>query len=402
MNVKILPSVAKGEINAPPSKSVAHRLLICAALSDGVSEISDLGFNDDITATTECLKSIGADIEISSNKATVKGIDFSTVHKSLELNCNESGSTLRFLIPISTIFSEKTYFCGSERLISRPQSVYKELFEKQGCLFQKTPERLETGGRLKSGVFEVAGDVSSQFLTGLFFALPLLDGDSEIRLTTPLESAPYVDITIDVLSKFGVVIERKSSRCFYIKGNQKYLPQNLSVEGDWSNGAFLDAFNLLGGNVSVNKLNDKSFQGDKIYKEYFEKLQNGSPEFDISDCPDLGPILIASAVICNGARLLGTKRLKIKESDRGEAMQKELSKFGVNIILNENEIVIPDCEIFSPQEEIDCHNDHRIAMSFSVLCSKTGGVLKNAQCVNKSYPEFFDDIKMLGIQYKII
>lgn len=402
MNVKILPSVANGEINAPPSKSIAHRLLICAALSDGISEISNLGFNDDIIATIECLKSIGANIEIIDNKAIVKGVAFSDMHKSLELNCNESGSTLRFLIPISTILSEKTFFYGSERLISRPQSVYKELFEKQGCLFQKTSERLETAGKLKSGVLEIAGNVSSQFLTGLFLALPLLDGDSEIRLTTPLESAPYVDITIDVLSKFGVIIEKKSSHCFYIKGNQKYLPQNLSVEGDWSNGAFLDAFNLLGGNVKVNNLNTKSFQGDKIYRAYFEKLQNGSPELDISDCPDLGPVLIASAVICNGAKLTGTKRLEIKESDRGEAMKKELSKFGVNIILNENEIIIPDCELSCLHEEIDCHNDHRIAMTFAVLCSKTGGVLKKAQCVNKSYPEFFDDIKTLGIQYKII
>ncbi len=402
MNIKILPSVAKGEINAPPSKSVAHRLLICAALSNGVSEISDLDFNDDITATISCLKSFGAHIEINNNKAIVKGVDFSRVHKALELNCNESGSTLRFLIPVSTILSDSTFFYGSERLISRPQSVYKEIFEKQGCLLEVTSKRLKTGGKLESGVFEIAGDVSSQFLTGLFFSLPLLDGDSEIRLTTPLESAPYVDITIDVLSEFGVVIEKKSSQSFYIKGNQKYLPQSISVEGDWSNGAFLEAFNLLGGNVVVNGLYDESLQGDKVYREYFEKLQNGTPELDISDCPDLGPILITAAVICNGAKLIGTKRLKIKESDRGEAMKKELLKFGVDIIVNENEIIIPNCEPSYPQEKINCHNDHRIAMSFAVLCSKTGGILKDAQCVNKSYPEFFDDIKTLGIQYKII
>lgn len=402
MNIKILPSVANGEINVLPSKSVAHRLLICAALSDGVSEISDLDFNDDITATIACLKSFGANIEINNNKAIVKGIDFSRKHKALVLNCNESGSTLRFLIPVSTILSDSTFFYGSESLISRPQSVYKEIFEKQGCLFHVTSKRIKIDGKLKSGVFEIAGDISSQFLTGLFFSLPLLDGDSEIRLTTPLESAPYVDITIDVLSKFGVVIEKNSSQSFYIKGNQRYISQNISVEGDWSNAAFLDAFNLLGGNVVVNGLYDESLQGDKVYREYFEKLQNGTPELDISDCPDLGPILIASAVICNGARLIGTKRLKIKESDRGEAMKKELLKFGVDIIVDENEIIIPKSELSYPQEEIDCHNDHRIAMSLAVLCSKTGGILKDAQCVNKSYPEFFDDIKTLGMQYKII
>ena len=403
MNIEILPSVANGEIKAPPSKSVAHRLLICAALSDGVSVISDLDFNDDITATIECLKGFGAEINICGSVATIKGIDFSKALKNIRVNCNESGSTLRFLIPLSTLISDETLFCGSERLISRPQSVYKTVFDKQGCCLETASKTsIKASGKLKSGIFEMAGDVSSQFLTGLLFTLPLLDGDSEIRLTSHLESAPYVDITIDVLSKFGVKIEKTSSRTFYIKGNQTYKAKKLSVEGDWSNAAFLDAFNLLGGNVTVNGVSRSSFQGDKIYRECFKILRKCSHTIDISDCPDLGPVLITAAVMCNGGKLIGTKRLKIKESDRGASMQKELTKFGVNIIVNDDEIIIPDCELSPPIEEIDCHNDHRIAMSFAVLCSKTGGVLKNAQCVNKSYPRFFDDIKTLGIQYKII
>ena len=403
MNIEILPSVAKGEIKAPPSKSVAHRLLICAALSDGVSVISDLDFNDDITATIECLKGFGAEINISGSVATVKGIDFSKKLKNVRVNCNESGSTLRFLIPLSTLVSEQTLFWGTERLISRPQSVYKAIFDEQGCCLETASKTsLKTSGKLKSGVFEMAGDVSSQFLTGLLFTLPLLNGDSEIRLTSELESAPYVDITIDVLSKFGVKIEKISPQSFYIKGNQTYEARELSVEGDWSNAAFLDAFNLLGGSGFVDGLSKRSLQGDKVYRDCFKMLKTKSYVLDISDCPDLGPILITAAAICNGGKLIGTKRLKIKESDRGASMQAELSKFGVNIIVNDDEIIIPDCEISPPTEEIDCHNDHRIAMSFAVLCSKTGGVLKNAQCVNKSYPRFFDDIKTLGIQYKII
>lgn len=401
MNVTIKPSVAIGEINAPPSKSCAHRLLICAALSKGKSVIDNIGFNDDIIATISCLKELGATIEIENNKATIYGIENNDHKEHINLFCNESGSTLRFLIPLSLLFSKTAFFSGSQRLLERPQSVYEELFDEMGCYHKNTGKTLEAGGALKSGLYKIRGDVSSQFLTGLLFALPLLDGDSELVLTTPLQSSPYVDITIDVLSRFGVEINR-SNKGFYIKGNQKYLPQSTSVEGDWSNSAFLDAFNLIGGNVKVNGMNEKSCQGDKAYSEFFEELKAGTPTIDITDCPDLGPVLIACASLCNGAKLTGTKRLKIKESDRAEAMKAELSKFDVEIIVNDGEIVIPYAQIKTPTESLNCHNDHRIAMSLAILCSKVGGTLENAQCVSKSYPEFFDDIKALGIKYDII
>lgn len=400
MNVTIKPSVAIGEINAPPSKSCAYRLLICAALSKGKSVIDNIGTNDDIIATISCLKDLGAKIEIEGNKAIVYGIDSKGREEHISLFCNESGSTLRFLIPLSLLFSKTAFFSGSQRLLERPQSVYEELFGEMGCYLKKTEKCLEAGGELKSGAYKIRGDVSSQFLTGLFFTLPLLEGDSQIILTTPLQSAPYVDITIDVLSRFGVDI-KKTDNCFYIKGNQKYLPQSTSVEGDWSSSAFLDAFNLVGGKVNVKGMNEESCQGDKAYIQFFEELKAGTPTLDITDCPDLGPVLMACATLCNGARLIGTKRLKIKESDRAEAMKAELSKFGVKIIVNEDEIIIPESEIKAPTLSLNCHNDHRIAMSLAILCSKVGGTLENAQCVNKSYPEFFDDIKTLGIQYDI-
>lgn len=402
MNIKIMPSVASGKINAPPSKSCAHRLLICAALAKGKSVIDNIGTNDDIIATASCLKDLGAKIEIRDKKAIVYGIENICKADKINLFCNESGSTLRFLIPLSLIFSDEVYFSGSERLLERPQSVYEELFKEKCCCFLRKEEKcLVAGGELKSGVYKIRGDISSQFLTGLLFTLPLLDGDSEIILTTPLQSAPYVDITIDVLSDFGISVEKKENG-FYIKGNQQYKPQKLSVEGDWSNSAFLEAFNLIGGNVVLDGMNEESYQGDKVYRQFFNELKNGTPILDITDCPDLGPVLIACAALCNGATLTGTKRLKIKESDRGTAMQTELSKFGVHIIVNEDEIIIPKSEIKAPKENLNCHNDHRIAMSLAVMCSKVGGILENARCVNKSYPEFFDDIKTLGIQYDII
>lgn len=399
MNVEIFPSKATGEISAPPSKSYAHRLLICSALADGKSIIENIGTNEDIIATASCLKKLGADIEIIGTKAVVKGIKEAEKMRSLDLFCNESGSTLRFLIPLSLLFSENVCFTGKGKLMQRPQSVYEELFKEKNCSLYALENSLHASGELKSGVYKMRGDVSSQFITGLMFTLPLLLGDSEIVLTTPLESAPYIDITIDVLSLFGVKIEKRKNS-FFIKGSQKYIPQNLSVECDWSNSAFLEAFNLIGGDVKLSGMNCDSKQGDKVYREFYEEFSDTAPIVDISDCPDLGPILIACAVLKNGATLTGTRRLKIKESDRGEAMRTELKKFGVDIEVNDNNIIIPKSTLKKPEKVLSCHNDHRIAMALSVICSKTGGILHNAECVKKSYPEFFDDIKRLGIEFK--
>ncbi len=401
MKIKFTPSLAKGSVTPPSSKSYAHRLLVCAALSEGESVIENIGTNDDILATAECLNKMGAQITIDGTTATVNGISLGERADKLSLFCNESGSTLRFLIPLSLVLSKETSFIGKGRLMERPQTVYEELFETKGCSFEKTANDLVVKGVLHSGVYEVAGDVSSQFITGLLFALPLLQGDSEIRLTTPLQSAPYVDITIDVLSCFGIEIKRVCDT-FFIKGNQQYRTCNTICEGDWSNAAFLDGFNLVGGNVTLEKMNPHSKQGDRIYKDYFRLLCDGTPELDISQYPDLGPVLIACAVLKNGAKLKGTNRLKIKESDRGQVMAQELCKFGVNLQIGDDYIIIPRCELKAPFKNIDCHNDHRIAMSFSVLCSVTGGVLEGAECVNKSYPGFFNCIKELGIQYEII
>lgn len=400
MNATIKPSVASGTINAPPSKSCAHRMLICAALAKGESIINNTGTNQDIRATIFCLRNLGAIIHNGGGRAIVFGIKDDEKKENIDLFCGESGSTLRFLIPLTLAFSKNAAFHASPRLSERPQSVYEELFMEKGCSIKKENNSFLVNGELKSGIYKIRGDVSSQFITGLLFTLPLLDGDSEIVLTTPLQSAPYVDITIDILSKFGIDIE-KSEKGFYIKGNQKYLPQNISVEGDWSSAAFLEAFNLIGGNVVLEGMNEESFQGDKVYRKFFDELKNGTPTLDITDCPDLGPVLIACAALCNGATITGTKRLKIKESDRSTAMQTELAKFGVKIIVNEDEIIIPKTEMKAPEEILNCHNDHRIAMSLAIMCSKVGGTLENAHCVNKSYPEFFDDIKTLGINFEV-
>lgn len=401
MIAEVYKSKAEGEITARSSKSYMHRALIGASLSDGETLIENIAESEDITATIDCLKQFGARFEFIGNAVKVQGVSPDKKQKSLSLFANESGSTLRFLIPVSLLYCDNVEFTGSKRLLERPQTVYEELFPGKNCFIKKNEDSIAVGGSLTGGVFECRGDVSSQFLTGLLFTLPLLSEDSVIRLTTSLQSSPYIDLTIEILKEFGVAVERANEREFIIKGNQKFKPTKLYCEGDWSNAAFLDAFNLIGGNVVLKGLKETSTQGDKIYKKYFEELKQGTPVLDITDCPDLAPVLMTMASLLNGAVLKGTSRLKIKESDRGEVMKNELSKFSANVTVLENEIIIKKSTLTPPKEKLCGNNDHRIAMSLAIISSVFGGVIENAECVNKSYPLFFEDCEKLGIKLKI-
>lgn len=430
MKIEILPSVASGTVRVPPSKSYMHRYLICAALTNSITHLSNIAENDDIKATIGCLEKLGAVIEKNGSDVTVRGINYnSPIQKKEQVNlfCNESGSTLRFLIPLGLLFANEANFTGSGELMNRPQSVYGELLGEKGCSFKFDGKTISVSGDLHSGRYSLPGNISSQFITGLLFTLPLLEGDSEIILTTPLESEPYVDVTLDALSQFGVSVQKNVSdfkggktdcensgtSSFIIKGSQNYKPKDIYVEGDWSSAAFLEAFNLLGGNVTVTGLRENSCQGDKCYREFyrcfadekqsaFSKQPKVVPIFDISDCPDLGPVLIAVCALKGGGVLTGTKRLKIKESDRAQTMKTELAKFGVDITVNDNEVIVPKTELHKPSEMLCAHNDHRIAMSLAVMCSKTGGVIDGVQCVKKSYPDFFEDIQKSGIDIKVL
>lgn len=400
MDVVIEKSKAVGSLCAPPSKSMAHRLLICAALSNGISTVSNLAFSEDIKATISCLEDLGADIKIENDKATVKGIDFKNI-KSDALFCNESGSTLRFLIPICALFDKKICLGGTDRLLERSFSVYEDLFKNQGLLFEKDKNSIKLQGKLHSGDYTVPGNVSSQFISGLLFALPLLEGDSVIKITGNIESNSYISLTIKALSQFGIKIDRVDEHTLRIKGNQNFDSQNVRVEGDYSNAAFLDAFNLIGGNVHVNDLDKNSVQGDKIYKSIYSQLEGESVTVDISDCPDLGPVLMALGAAKKGITLTGTHRLKIKESDRGAAMAQELSKFGIQVINYENSIIVKKGKLQTPNSKLSSHNDHRIVMSLAILCSMVGGEISEAQAINKSFPNFFDEIQNLGIKIKV-
>lgn len=395
MKVVIKKSRASGCVCAPPSKSMAHRALICGALS-GQSEILNLAPSKDITATLGCLEALGAKIDKIQNGIKIGGLDIGNPSKNVVLFCNESGSTLRFLIPLCMLSGEKITLTGSERLFQRPLTVYEEISKNHGIFFEKTKNSVTICGKLKAGDYRVAGDISSQFISGLMFALPLLAHDSTIEVTGKFESASYIDLTVSALSEFGIEIKREKNT-FYIEGNQRYRNSRYTVEGDCSNAAFLEGFNLLGGQVTVSGLNSKTLQGDSVYRDIYKELISGNRQFDLSDCPDLAPVLFALAAANGGAHFTGTARLRIKESDRACAMQKELAKLGIKVLVEENEVWVLGGELKAPTEPICSHNDHRIVMALSLLLTKTGGTILGAEAVSKSYPDFFDVLKSLKI-----
>lgn len=392
----IKKSRAFGTIVVPPSKSYAHRLLIASALSQSECTIENVECSKDILATLSCLKSLGLDYTFQDRKIIItKNLDESI--QNVTLNCDESGSTLRFFIPLSLTKCEHVKCIGTPRLMSRGLTIYEDIFREQGIAYTKNEKSISMDGRLKSGYFKVKGNVSSQFITGLLFSLPLLDNDSSIEIIPPIESKNYIDITIDVLHQFGIQIEIKDN-VYFIKGKQHFKCINTVVEGDYSNAAFLDAFNYYDGSVTLLGLNEKSIQGDKIYQTYFKKLNEGYCEIDLAHAIDLGPILFCFAGSKFGAHFIHTNRLKIKESDRVNSVITELKKFGVVASIGDDEVTIYRSHLQTPTEELFGHNDHRIVMALSVLASVYGGMIHGTEAVSKSFPTFFDTIKQLGIE----
>ena len=402
MKIRIEKGIARGTVCAPPSKSMAHRLLICAGLSDGECIVHGISDSEDMLATMDCLRALGMKCEKEGDTVRVSGIDIRKAAAPKQLNCRESGSTLRFFIPIALMTEKEAVLTGSGRLLERPLSVYEELFRQRGITFCKTEREIRICGSLKSGDFELDGNVSSQFATGILFALPLLEGDSRITLRPPVESRSYINMTLSALKLFGVEAGWQEENVLYIKGNQRYHAEEVFVEGDYSNAAFFEALNLLGGQVIIKNLRKDSLQGDRVYEELFEALKRPGAELDLSDCPDLGPVLFATAAAKQGGKFTGTSRLKIKESNRGEAMAEELRKFGVTAEVLENEVIVSGQGLREPKEVLDGHNDHRIVMSEAVLLTQTGGVIDGAEAVSKSFPDFFEKLASLGIEVEKI
>ena len=289
---------------------------------------------------------------------------------------------------------KKVTLVGSGRLLERPLTVYEELSKEKDFEFFNDGKKVIVGGKLESGVYKIRGDISSQFITGLIFALVYICGRSTIEIIPPFESRSYIDLTISALRSFGADVSFADEFKIEISDSDMHSYSG-KIEGDYSNAAFLEAFNRQGSEIVIGNLNPESLQGDRVYCEYFDAIESGNPTLDISDCPDLGPVLFALAALKNGATFTGTDRLKAKESDRGAAMHEELKKLGGGLVFGDNSITVPPQNLKYSGEVLNGHNDHRIVMAMSVILSVIGGSIDGAEAVKKSYPGFFYDIKTL-------
>ncbi|MCI8336935.1 MAG: 3-phosphoshikimate 1-carboxyvinyltransferase [Peptococcaceae bacterium] len=419
MDITIFPGKSRGAVTVPPSKSMAHRAIICAALAqEGISRIENINYSQDILATIQCLKQLGAEITCEENSLIVKGgISYHGLNEAV--HCNESGSTLRFLIPLFALKEEKTVFTGEGRLLQRPQTIYQDIFRKQGLLYAQNPENITIQGRLKPGVFEVPGNISSQFISGLLFALPLLEGDSLISILPPFESQSYLKLTLDLLKQYGIEIQQKDKFTLLVPGNQSYCSHDYRIEGDYSQGAFWSVLSAINSPISCMDLPEDSAQGDKailtILQQCGAKISAAEKgkgltviggqligrEIDLADCPDLGPILMVLALFCQGkSRIYHAKRLRYKESDRIAAMEAELRKLGADITSTEDEIFITPKISYQAKELIETHGDHRIAMAMAIAATKCQNsvTISHGEVVEKSYPNFWEHLENLEIQ----
>jgi len=395
MNVTITPRNLSGKIEAIPSKSVAHRALICAALSQKETKINNLFSSLDILATKECISALGVKMEDDTVYPVEK-------IKRAILPCNESGSTLRFMLPVALALGGEFEFDMRGRLKDRPLSPLYEELENHGCTLSPQGENpLKASGKLESGIYNLPGNVSSQFITGLLLALPILEGDSEIRISGVLESAPYVDITRDVQSKFSVT-SKFENNTFYIKGNQKYIsPGEFTVEGDWSNAAFWFSANELSEKeVLCTGVDFASAQGDK---EIVNILKNLPCKVDAKNIPDLIPIVCAVAALKEGTTtIFGAERLAIKESNRLVAICDTLKTLGADITAAADGMTINGKNKLSGGK-VNSFNDHRIVMMAAIASIKCESAVEiiGAEAANKSYPAFFEDFKKLGGEVEV-
>lgn len=412
-NVNVEPSQLNGTVAIPPSKSDVHRAIICAALSRGKCVISPVDLSEDIKATIGCVETLGAKINISNGVLTIDGSEM-FMENYYELFCNESGSLLRFIIPVVSAFGVSATFTGAGRLPERPIGIYLDCLPKAGVkCTTNSGLPLTVEGQLQAGEFEIPGNVSSQFITGLLFALPLLKEDSKIILTSPLESVAYVDITINVMRKFGVIIDA-TDYGYFVKGNQSYTPQNYTTEGDWSNAAFFMVAAAIKGDVTVTGVDNNSAQGDReiaeILKSFGAKVEftdNGvrvqkanlkATTIDARQIPDLVPILAVCATFAEGTtHITGAQRLRIKESDRLSAIANAINELGGKVVEEPDGLVITGVEALKGGKVLGV-NDHRIVMAMSVagLMATDTVTITDMESIKKSFPNYFNEYNRLG------
>jgi 3-phosphoshikimate 1-carboxyvinyltransferase len=442
-NLILYPSLLKGNITIPPSKSMCHRGIICAGLAKGLSVVNNISLSEDILATLNAIKALGANIEVENLEASsmlkqdilsIEGEVFKGFYgvkinggdnkkeENIIIDCYESGSTLRFLVPIAAALGINAVFLGKGRLGDRPLRDYYNIFDSQKLKYSncngKLPLTIE--GKLMAGDYKVSGNVSSQYISGLLMALPLLEGTSKILIDSRLESRPYVDMTIKVLERFSIEIENHDYKEFLIIGNQRYKPCNYMIEGDYSRAAFWLVAGLIGNNIDCIGLNNDTVQGDKVILDIIQKfggtykvrnltttttatttypgITTSGVIIDGAECPDLIPIVAVLAALSKGkTQIINSSRLRFKESDRLKAIASELNKIGAKIIEKQDGLEIDGVEAFSGGV-VDSWNDHRIAMAMAIASTRCKGplTLKGSECVKKSYPNFWEHFKLLG------
>ncbi len=410
MNVKITPSKLIGRVKAPSSKSFSHRALIAAALAGGVSEIEGISPSADIDATAGALTALGAKVFREGKSYTVIGIK--TPAANAVIDCRESGSTMRFIIPVVAALGCSCEFRGSGRLPERPITPYIRELGRNGAVITRTEGVMPftMNGKLRGGDYLLEGDISSQFITGLLFALPLCSESSVIRLASRLESKPYADMTVQTLSIFGITVDESEDEqgfpVYRIRGGQKYRCAELTVEGDYSQAAFYFAANALGSEITVDNLNEQSVQGDKKILEIVRKISYNDINdkrlsaftVDVSDIPDLVPILTVLGCFTDGtSRIVGAKRLRIKESDRLAAVADALNALGGKVTAKEDSLEIQPIERFHGGT-VNGAGDHRIVMASAIASTMADGevTITDAEAVSKSYPDFWTDFASLG------
>ena len=390
MDIRIIPQKLRGAVTPPASKSMAHRAVLAMALAGGTGTLSNLSDSQDIQATKRCVAALKAPRPEGE-------LPF--------LDCGESGSTLRFLIPIALAVAGGGVFTGHGRLMERPQQPYFDIFDEKGIFYGQTDGVLTVRGTLTPGVYRLPGNVSSQFVTGLLYALPLLPGDSTIEITTPLESGGYVDMTLDMLEKFGISVQNKNYAVFHIPGNQVYQGRDITVEGDWSQAGFWYSANFLDNQVAIQGLNADSTQGDRVVASLYWKLAKpGDTDIDVSGCPDLLPPLAVMAAVRSGTtRFVNAARLRIKESDRLATTAALLNALGGHAEEGPDSLTVRGVPAFSGGT-VDGANDHRIVMAAAIAATRSSApvTILGAEAVRKSYPSFWEDYKQLGGVFDVL
>ena len=425
MIVKIHPARCCGTVRVPPSKSMAHRALLCAAFADGVSTLSGITGSEDMEATLGALEALGCKVEREGDVCRVTGCGGfpGNLPEGVAVDCRESGSALRFLIPVFALGPQTTVFTGHGRLMERSQSVYERLFAQRGLLFEKKNGALVVRGPLESGDYELSGNVSSQFITGLLYALPLLPGASRILIKPPFQSRGYVDLTLQMLRRFGVRAWFEGEYTLIIPGGQRYTAADYAVEGDYSQCAFFAVLAALQGGIRLTNLRPDSLQGDRVILDIlrrcgarfteeadcvsFDAAPISGAEIDVGDCPDLAPILSVMGMYADRqTKLSNAARLRDKESDRIEAMETELRKLGVSVSSTHDSMTIPGCAGVPAFAEttVHGHNDHRIVMSLAVAATLGSAplVIEDAQAIRKTYPDFFEVLASIGGRIEVV